>query len=240
MRRLWHGEMILGHDGPAGRYTYLSQDPSFDEDIPIMLVALGPRHARVRRPRRRRCRAAHVLHRRDARPGCVESVRRGAEQAGRDPASSPRVVGARNGRRPHRRELRLRKLVGRFATYLQGYGDLLVSVNGWDPAVLARFRAGRDGRVVPGRVRRGADTRDSSSTCRRSSRPSGWRRRRRVPRRSAPARVTDQFTAGADGVILHGATPTELEPVLTAYREIRPPGRFDGLPANPGRAPHSP
>lgn len=26
-RRLWHGEMILGHDGPAGQYSYLHQDP---------------------------------------------------------------------------------------------------------------------------------------------------------------------------------------------------------------------
>ena len=36
--------------------------------------------------------------------------------------------------------LRLKKTVGRLATYLQGYGDLLVSTNDWDPAVL-RFRA---------------------------------------------------------------------------------------------------
>ena len=33
------------------------------------------------------------------------------------------------------------KSVGRLATYLQGYGDLLVATNGWDPAVLERFRA---------------------------------------------------------------------------------------------------
>jgi len=37
-------------------------------------------------------------------------------------------------------------------------------------------------------------------------------------------------------VILHGATPTELAPVVAAYREIRPSGRFDALPANPGRS----
>ena len=43
LRRLWKGEMILGHDGPAGTYPYLNQDPDFDEDIPIILVALGER-----------------------------------------------------------------------------------------------------------------------------------------------------------------------------------------------------
>ena len=35
-------------------------------------------------------------------------------------------------------------------------------------------------------------------------------------------------------MILHGATPTELAPVLDAWREVRPAGRFDHLPANPG------
>ena len=29
----------------------------------------------------------------------------------------------------------------RLATYLQGDGDLMVRTNGWDPAVLERFRA---------------------------------------------------------------------------------------------------
>ncbi|CAI7975319.1 hypothetical protein FRAHR75_170086 [Frankia sp. Hr75.2] len=45
--------------------------------------------------------------------------------------------------------------MGRLATYLLGSGDILVRVNGWDPAVLARFRADklvqgfRDARVHP-------------------------------------------------------------------------------------------
>jgi 5,10-methylenetetrahydromethanopterin reductase len=49
------------------------------------------------------------------------------------------------------------------------------------------------------------------------------------------ARVRDQFDAGADGVVLHGATPTELAPVLDAWRAVRPAERFAGLPVNPGR-----
>ena len=47
--------------------------------------------------------------------------------------------------------------------------------------------------------------------------------------------MLDQFDLGADGVILHGATPAELAPVVEAYRTIRPAGRFAALPANPGR-----
>jgi len=38
-------------------------------------------------------------------------------------------------------DARLKKSVGRLGTYLQGYGDLLVRTNGWDPEVLRRFLA---------------------------------------------------------------------------------------------------
>ena len=48
-------------------------------------------------------------------------------------------------------------------------------------------------------------------------------------------RTLDQFAAGADGVILHGSSPAELEPVVDAYRTVRPSGRFDARSANPAR-----
>jgi probable F420-dependent oxidoreductase len=41
-RRLWRGE-AFGHDGAAGRYPNLSQDKSFDEDIPVLMMAIGPK-----------------------------------------------------------------------------------------------------------------------------------------------------------------------------------------------------
>ena len=49
--------------------------------------------------------------------------------------------------------------------------------------------------------------------------------------------VLGQFDCGADSVILHGATPDELAPVVDAYRQLRPTGRFDALAANPGVSP---
>jgi 5,10-methylenetetrahydromethanopterin reductase len=54
------------------------------------------------------------------------------------------------------------------------------------------------------------------------------------PQRCAE-RVLRQFELGVDGVILHGATPDQLAPVVEAYRGIRPTGRFDELDPNPGR-----
>ena len=35
------------------------------------------------------------------------------------------------------------------------------------------------------------------------------------------ARIEEQFALGCDGVILHGATPQELAPVVEAYRRSR-------------------
>ena len=53
----------------------------------------------------------------------------------------------------------------------------------------------------------------------------------------SPARCVDkilaQFDLGCDGVILHGASPAELAPIVEAYRKRRPAGRFDHLAANP-------
>ena len=65
MRRLWHGETIIGHDGPAGKYPVLRLDPTFDEDIELGLVAFGPELAGTRREGIRPRDPAHVLLRRD-------------------------------------------------------------------------------------------------------------------------------------------------------------------------------
>ena len=72
---------------------------------------------------------------------CVETVRRAAEESGRDPASVRIWSCYATVHDGLPEPLRLRKTVGRMATYLQGYGDLLVGTNGWDPEPLARFRA---------------------------------------------------------------------------------------------------
>ena len=70
----------------------------------------------------------------------VRTVRESAERAGKDPAGVRiwSVLATVEESIPE--EQRLRKLVGRLATYLQGYGEVLVRANGWDPAALERFR----------------------------------------------------------------------------------------------------
>ena len=42
MRRLFRGETILGHDGPAGKFPVLHLDGTLDEHLPMCVVAFGP------------------------------------------------------------------------------------------------------------------------------------------------------------------------------------------------------
>ena len=231
-RRPSHAAPIMGHDGPAGAYPMLCLDPSFDADIPVTVTAIGERTLEWAGGVADSV-VLHTFFTDETLARSVAAVRRGAERAGRDPASV-RIWSVLATVGDHLdEELRLKKLVGRLATYLQGYGDLMVSVNGWDPEVLARFRADE---FVAG-FGAAFDAKGTTEDLERVAEllPDEWLAAAATGTAAECAtRVAGQFDLGADGVILHGATPAELAPVVAAYRERRPGGRFDGLPANPG------
>jgi probable F420-dependent oxidoreductase len=233
LRRLWQGEVVVGHDGPAGKWPVLALDPDFREDIPLVLSAFGPQSLRLA-GRAFDGVLLHTFFTDETLQRCVRTVREAAEQAGRDPASVRvwscyAVVGDWV---PD--DVRLKKTVGRLATYLQADGDLMVRTNGWDPAVLARFRADP---LVAG-FRGALDGKATTAELEHVATliPDEWLAPAATgsPEQCAAA-VLRQFDVGADSVIIHGATPAELAPAVEAYREIRPvtfAGRFD---ANPGR-----
>jgi alkanesulfonate monooxygenase SsuD/methylene tetrahydromethanopterin reductase-like flavin-dependent oxidoreductase (luciferase family) len=211
----------------------LSQDPSFNEDIPVLLCVLGPRTLELAGAVADGV-VLHTFFTDEALASSVAAVRRGAEKAGRDPATV-RVWSVLATVGDHLSEqAQLRKLTGRLATYLQGYGDLLVRVNGWDPNVLDQFRSDEVVRAAQGAIDASASIEELEHL--RDVLPDEWLRAAATGSAAQCAeRILDQFDLGADGVICHGATPDELAPVLDAYRAIRPPGRFDRLLANPGR-----
>jgi alkanesulfonate monooxygenase SsuD/methylene tetrahydromethanopterin reductase-like flavin-dependent oxidoreductase (luciferase family) len=109
------------------------------------------------------------------------------------------------------------KTVGRMATYLPGYGDLQVRTNGWDTAVLERFRADP---LVAG-FRGGIDVHSTPEQLEHIATliPEDWLAASATgsPEQCAEA-VRGQLALGCDGVILHGATPGELRPIVDAYR----------------------
>jgi probable F420-dependent oxidoreductase len=221
MRRLWHGEVIFGHDGPAGKYPLLHLDASFDYDIPLAFTAFGPNSLALGG----RAFDAVVLHTfftDETLVRCVETVKRSAEQAGRDPATV-KVWSCFATIGDHLPEpLRLRKTVGRLATYLQGYGDLLVETNRWDPAVLERFRADDVVKSVPGAIDGKATTEQLEHIA--TLIPHEWLAPAATgsPEQCVAA-IKGQLDLGADGVILHGASPAELAPIVASYRSVTLP-----------------
>ena len=235
MRRLWRGETVIGHDGPCGRYPALSLGADNTADIPLTFVAFGPNSLALGG----RAMDAVVLHTfftDETTARCVRAVKQAAEAAGRDPAKV-RVWSCFATIGDHLPEpVRLKKTVGRMATYLQAYGDLMVRTNDWDPAVLARFRA--DPLVTRFQTPRmtAIDARATTEELERIAPliPDAWL----APAASgSPARCVEkirgQFDLGCDGVILHGASPTDLAPIVAEYARTRAAGRFDHLAANP-------
>jgi len=221
MRRLFRGETIVGHDGPIGRYPALRLGRDYCEDIPLGLVAFGPDSLALGGRAFDQV-VLHTFFTDETLARCVRTVKRAAEQAGRDPQqvkvwSCFATIGDHLSE-----ELQLRKTVARLATYLQGYGDLMVRTNGWDPQVLQRFRADA---VVQSFHQGGVTVIDSLSTTVDQLEhiatllPDEWLAASATgtPEQCAAA-VRGQLDLGADGVILHGATPDELSPIIEAYR----------------------
>ncbi|WP_435768840.1 TIGR03857 family LLM class F420-dependent oxidoreductase [Nocardioides sp. SYSU DS0651] len=231
-RRLWRGE-AFGHSGPAGDYPYLSQDPSFAEDIPVLMMAIGERSLALAG----RVADGVVLHTfltDETLARAVTTVRTAAERAGRDPASVRiwSVLATVEDSIPE--EARLRKLVGRLATYLQGYGEVLVRANGWSLDALKRFREHPLVTDSSGAFD-AVGTVAELSRLRDEALPVEWLEASATgPADRCARRIQDQLDAGADSVVLHGATPSELVPVVDAWRPERDAGALAGLPTNPG------
>jgi probable F420-dependent oxidoreductase len=216
MRRLFRGEVIFGHDGPAGSYPVLHLDSSLDEHLPLCLVAFGD-HTLQLAGRLFDDVVLHTYFTDETTARCVDVVKTAAQRAGRDP-SEVRVWSCYATIGDHLPEAaRLKKSVGRLGTYLQGYGDLLVRTNGWDAEVLQRYLADP---VIAGL----GGALDAVGTPEQLAHaatllPPEWLAPSATgsPAECAAA-VRRQLALGCDGVILHGCTPGELRPVVEAYR----------------------
>ncbi|MGV9858641.1 TIGR03857 family LLM class F420-dependent oxidoreductase [Gordonia sp. NPDC003425] len=231
LRRLWRGEMIIGHDGPAGTYPLLNLGVTVTP-LPILLVTMSPRTLALAG----QIADGVVLHTflgDEATTTAVRVVRDAAERAGRDPASIRIWSVMATVGDDLADDDRLRRLYGRLATYLQGYPDVLMRANGWSPDDLERLRATDAFTGAHGPIDATASTEQLVELA--AAIPPHWVADSAVGSAAQCAEtVAHQFDLGVDSVILHGATPTELAPVVDAYRAVRPAGR-DHLSANPGR-----
>ena len=216
MRRLWKGETVLNYADLTGTYPVLRLDPAFDLDIPLSITAFGPQTLQMA-GRAYDNVILHTFFTDETTQRAVQMVKKSAEQAGRDP-STVRVWSCLATIGDHiDPALRLKKTVGRLATYLQAYGDLMVRTNNWDPEVLKRFRADEFVKTFPGALDAKGTTEDLERVA--PLIPEEWLAPSATgtPEQCVAA-IRNQFALGCDGVIMHGATPTELAPIVTAYK----------------------
>jgi 5,10-methylenetetrahydromethanopterin reductase len=219
LRTLWKGEKVMAHDGAMGKLPYLSMGDWMDADIPVHFVGFGPKSLRFA--------GAHFdgvhLHTFITDEGLVRAkalIQEGAREAGRDPDQVQVYSVCATALEPTRED-HLRKLVARMATYMQapGYAEMLIDLNGWDSEVLTAFRANETVASMHGGI-------DSVATLEQLEEVSTL-----IPDEWLPAAVgsakacalawKNQLSKGADGVVIHGSTPTEFAPIIDAYRELR-------------------
>ncbi|MBT3427301.1 MAG: TIGR03857 family LLM class F420-dependent oxidoreductase [Gammaproteobacteria bacterium] len=235
MRRLHHGETIIGHNGPAGTWPVLHLDAGFNETIPLTLMAFGPNSLELAG----RCYDAVVLHTfftDETTSRAIKTVKQAAERAGRDPRDI-RVWSCLATVGDHLEyPVQLKKTVGRMGTYLQAYGDLMVKTNQWDKKILENFR----NHALVSNFRGSLDQKATVSELEQVAEliPKAWLENAATgtPANCVTA-IQQQFELGVDGVILHGASPSELAPVIEAYRQKRNAASFAHLPANPALPP---
>ncbi|RRQ27436.1 TIGR03857 family LLM class F420-dependent oxidoreductase [Rhodococcus sp. Eu-32] len=215
MRRLWRGEKILNYDGPLGTFPALSLDPTFDEHIPLATTAFGDKTLAMA-GRAYDIVVLHTFFSDETVERSVKTVRDAAEQAGRDPNSVEIWSCYATVSDEIDEQTILKKTVGRIATYLQVYGDLLVEVNRWDRAKLEEFRRSDVVRSLPGWADAVGDT-DTFAELTKVI-PADWLN---CAATGSVERCADlvrhQFDLGVDGVILHGATPSELRSTVSAF-----------------------
>ena len=216
MRRLWKGETVLNYADLTGTYPVLRLDPAFDLDIPLSITAFGPQTLQMA-GRAYDNVILHTFFTDETTQRAVQMVKKSAEQAGRDP-STVKVWSCFATIGDHiEPALRLKKTVGRLATYLQAYGDLMVRTNNWDPEALKRFRADEFVKTFPGALDAKGTTEDLERVA--PLIPEEWLAPSATgtPEQCVAA-IRNQFALGCDGVIMHGATPTELAPIVAAYK----------------------
>ena len=216
MRRLWAGEVVLGHDGPAGSWPYLNLDGIEGLDIPLGLVAFGPNSLQLGG----RAFDQVVLHTFFTDETTARVVQDGEGRGGAGRSRSRRgegLVVLRDRRRPHRPRPRAKKTVGRLATYLTR-----ATATCWcAPTTGIRRCSSASGPTSSspassGAIDRAATTEELEHVA--TLIPDEWMEpmAKGTPEQCVAA-VRNQFDLGCDGVIMHGATPDELEPVIKAY-----------------------
>lgn len=219
LRKLWQGEKVMGHDGLMGKLPYLSMGDWLDAKIPLHFVGFGPKSIRFA--------GEHFdgvhLHTFISDQGLRRAkslVQEGEGIAGRA-ADSVKIWSVCATALNPSREDYLRKMVGRMATYMQapGYAEMLIDLNQWDMEPLEAFRAHPTVSSMPGGI-------DSVATLEQLEEiseliPADWLPCATGSAEQCALAWKNQLDNGADGIVIHGSTPDEFAPIISAYEKLK-------------------
>lgn len=237
LRRLWRGETVT-HDGPSGRFEKLTLGAGLESPPPVIMAAMGDKTAYWAG---QHCDGVVFtsLWGTEAVRHSTEQVRRGAEDAGRDP-SEVQVWAILVTACEVPEQVYLATVIRRMNTYLYvpDMFETLCEVNGWDPAELPKLRgalAEIDKATQAGMVGDEATSRVLDEIKRIGDLyPPHWiTEGNGVGSAAEVATATRQrLDAGADGVLFHGTHPADLRPVLEIWDQHMP--ERPRTVANPG------
>jgi 5,10-methylenetetrahydromethanopterin reductase len=223
LRRLWRGEAFT-HEGPAGSFPKLALGLELETLPPVVMGAMGDRTLRWAGGV---CDGVVFNSLWSARgvEHSAEQVRRGAEEAGRDPEDvTIWAILVTACEVPE--EVWLSSIVRRMNTYLLAPGmfEAVCEVNGWDASLLPGMReklaaidAGSKGDTPlgdEGTTRAEDELRQLAEMY-----PREWITEGNAvgSAEDCVRAVEERFDAGADGVLFHGTHPKDLEPLLGAW-----------------------
>jgi 5,10-methylenetetrahydromethanopterin reductase len=221
IRRLWAGETVK-YDGILGNFPSLTLTDRYEgPPPPIVFTAMGPKALAFGGTH---CDGV-LLHPFFSPAGVAAStkiVRDAAEQAGRDPMSVRiyhNIIVAPDLPKDEEDAV----VRGRAVTYfeLPTFGELIVDINGWDRTVLDTLRAHPMIAKLHGKPADQAYTRQELVEVSRIL-PDQWMREGAAM--GTAAQCADQLMvyldAGADEILLHGASPFDMGPLATELKRV--------------------
>jgi 5,10-methylenetetrahydromethanopterin reductase len=219
MRRLWAGDSV-DYSGVLGTFSRLRLADRYDGPAPpVIFTAMGPKALAFAGEH---CDGVllHPLLTADAVQRSAAAAREAAKIAGRD-CGRFRVIANVIVAPDLPPEEEAAVLGGRAITYLQaGLGDLIVDLNGWDAGVLGQIRNHPKLVHLKGAIASKTMTREDLADLSRLI-PWAWLAQAAAAGSAADVakRLCGYLQAGADEILLHGASPRAMAQLVIELRK---------------------
>ena len=239
LRQLWRGEAVT-YDGPAGKLGGIPLGIELETPPPVIMGPMGYKGCYWAG---QHCDGVLLtsLMTKNAVTELSSAVRKGAEDAGRDP-QSVRIWTIQVTACDVSEEDVLNYVVRRMNTYVlfPSMMKVMCKANGWDLAVAEKIRrtlAEIDGSDTSGAMSDEHTSRELDDLRRmRELYPDEWLYEGNAvgSAQDCAKHTREMFDAGVDSVLFHGSPPQKLASLLKVWPKHRPVEKVQGLSVNPG------